>query len=143
MPCVKIGSPTGATVLLADTSAWIDYLRATSSPQALRLRQAIAEREVVVVDPVVLEVMAGARRDAVVRTQRLLHAQHLEALAPRLDWLDAATIYRELRWRGVTIRSPIDSLIAAAAIRLDVPVLHRDRDYDRIAKHTGLQLVDV
>lgn len=130
-------------MLIADTSAWIEFLTATGSAQGRRMRRAIADREVIVVDPVVLEVMAGARRDAVARTQRLLEAQRLEALSPRLDWLDAATMYRELRWRGVTIRSQIDALIAAVALRLDVPVLHRDRDYGRIAEHTALQLVDV
>ena len=129
-------------VLIADTSVWIDYLNATGSSQSERLRRAISDREVVVVDPVLLEVMSGARKDAVDRTQRLLEAQHLEALAPKLDWLDAAAIYRELRWRGVTIRSQIDALIAAAAIRLDLPVLHRDRDFGPIARHTALQLVE-
>jgi predicted nucleic acid-binding protein len=128
-------------VLLADTSAWIDFLRAVPSPQERRLRQAIAEREVVVVDPILMEVLAGARHTAVDRTRRLLGAQQLEALAPSLDWLDAATIYRQLRARGVTIRSQIDALIAAAAIRLDLPVLHRDRDYDRIARYTALRVV--
>ena len=128
-------------MLLADTSAWIDFLRAVPSPQGRRLRNAIAGREVVVVDPVLMEVMAGARRDAVARTQRLLAAQPQEALAPRLDWLDAATIYRQLRARGVTVRSGMDTLIAAAAIRLDLPVLHRDRDYDQIARYTSLRVV--
>lgn len=94
------------------------------------------------VDAVLLEVMSGASRHAVARTQRLLEAQHLEALSPKLDWLDAATIYRELRWRGVTIRSQIDALIAAVAIRLDLPVLHHDRDYEHIAQHTALRVVD-
>lgn len=140
-PCAKIGSR--ATVLIADTSAWIDYLKAKGSPQAGRLRQAIAQREVVVVDPILLEVMAGARQDAVARTRRLLEAQHLEALSPKLDWLDAATIYRQLKWRGITIRSQIDALIAAAAIRLDLPVLHRDRDFAHIAQHTALQIVEM
>ena len=90
---------------LIDTSAWIEFLNATGSPEGQRLREAISEREVIVVDPILSEVMAGARREAVARTQRLLEAQRLEALFPKLDWLDAATIYRELRWRGVTIRS--------------------------------------
>lgn len=107
------------------------------------MRQAIANGEVITLDPVLLEVMAGARRDAVARTRRLLEAQQHESLSPKLDWLDAATIYRELRWRGFTIRSQTDALIAAVAIRLDVPVLHHDRDYDRIAEHTALQLVEV
>ena len=129
-------------MLLADTSAWIDFLRATPSSQERCLRQAIEEREVVVVDPVLLEVLAGARRNTVDRTQRLLGAQRLEPLAPSLDWLDAATICRQLRARGVTIRSQIDALIAAAAIRLDLPVLHRDRDYDEIARYTSLRVVE-
>jgi predicted nucleic acid-binding protein len=130
-------------MLLADTSAWVDYLRGTGSPQARRLRQGLSQREVVVIDPVLLEVMAGARRTAVAQTRRLLEAQRHEALAPTLDWLDAAVIYRELRWRGVTLRSQIDALVAAAAIRLGLPVLHRDRDFGPIADHTALQLVEV
>ena len=128
-------------MLIADTSAWIEFLRGTGSNPATRLRQAISEQEVIVVDPILLEVMAGARHDAVARTQRLLEAQHLEALSPKLDWLDAATIYRALRWRGVTIRSQMDALIAAVAIRLDVPVLHNDRDFGDIARHTPLRMV--
>ncbi len=107
------------------------------------MREAIAGREVVVIDPILLEVMAGTRREGVVRTRRLLEAQHLEPLAPRLDWLDGATIYRDLRQRGVTVRSSVDALIAAVAIRLDLPVLHRDRDFGAIADHTRLRLVDV
>lgn len=128
-------------MLVADTSAWIEFLRGTGSFPAGRLRQAISASEVIVIDPILMEVMAGARRDAVARTQRLLEAQHLEALSPKLDWLDAATIYRELRWRGVVVRSQIDTLIAAVAIRLDVPVLHHDRDFWRIATHTPLRTV--
>ncbi|MEE9414142.1 MAG: PIN domain nuclease [Acidimicrobiales bacterium] len=128
-------------MLIADTSAWIEFLNATESFSAQRLRQAIKDREVVVIDPILLEVMAGSRRHLVTRTQRLLEAQTLEPLATKLDWLDAATIYRELRWRGVTIRSQIDVLIAAAAIRLDLPVLHHDRDFGYIARNTPLQLV--
>ena len=62
----------------------------------------------------------------------------MEALSSKLDWLDAATIYRELRWRGVVVRSQIDTLISAAAIRLDVPVLHHDRDFGHIARYTPL-----
>ncbi|MCE2529821.1 MAG: PIN domain nuclease [Acidimicrobiia bacterium] len=129
-------------MLIADTSAWIEFLRATGSFPAGRLRQAISTKEVIVIDAILLEVMAGARRDAVARTQRLLEAQHMEALSSKLDWLDAATIYRELRWRGVTVRSQIDALIAAVAIRLDVPVLHHDRDFGYIARHTPLRTVE-
>ena len=130
-------------MLIADTSAWIEFLRGTGSISAGRLRRAIVEQEVIVIDPILLEVMAGARRSAVSRTQRLLEAQYHQALSPKRDWLDAATIYRELRWRGVTLRSQMDVLIAAVAIRLDVPVLHHDRDFDYITGHTPLRVVGV
>ena len=45
---------TGTAVLIADTSAWIEFLRGTGSARALRLRQAISEREVIVIDPILL-----------------------------------------------------------------------------------------
>ncbi len=130
-------------MLVADTSAWIDYLTGAGTSQADRLRLAIGGRDVVVLDPIMLEVTAGARRGAVAETRRLLEAQHLEAVEPKLDWLDAATLYRQLRWRGVTLSSQIDALVAVAAMRLQLPVLHRDRDYTRIAEHTELRVVDV
>lgn len=130
-------------MLLADTSAWVEFLKGTGSAEAGRMRTAIAEREVVVIDPILLEVMAGARRDDVARTLRLLEAQHVEPMAPRLDWLDGATVYRELRQRGVTVRSSVDALIAAVAIRLDLPVLHRNRDFAAIGRHTPLRLVEI
>ncbi len=41
--------------------------------------------------------------------------------------------------RPHTIRSSTDCLIAAIAIRNGVPVWHRDRDYDVIAKFTALR----
>ena len=93
------------------------------------------------IDPILMEVAAGARRDSAASLQRLLIAQHVEGLSPRLDWLDAARIYRELRLRGETLRSQTDALIAAVAIRLDLPVLHRDRDFNTIADHTPLRTV--
>ena len=127
-------------MLIADTSAWIEFLRGTGSPTGRRLREAIAAGEVVVVEPILFEVLAGARREHLTQVQRLLLSQRLEPLAPQLDWIDGATIYRELRWRGVTLRSPVDALIAATAIRLGLPVLHRDRDYDLIAEHTPLDV---
>ena len=140
-------------MLIADTSAWVDFLKGTGSPQAVHLRRAISEREVVVIDPILLEVMAGASLDTVVRTQRLLEAQQLESLFPKLDWLDAATIYRELRWRGVTVRSQLDALIAAVAFDLicqsciatgtllRLPSTHRFVSSQLEPQHTPLRIV--
>jgi predicted nucleic acid-binding protein len=128
-------------VLLADSSAWIEYLRGTGSQVNVRLREAIRAGEVVVTDPVMLEVMSGARRELEDRILRLLSEQDYEPVAPRVDWLDAAALYRACRRDGLTVRSNVDCLIAAVAIRRGVPVLHIDRDFDAIATCTTLQLV--
>ncbi len=34
----------------------------------------------------------------------------------------------------------MDCLVAAIAIRADVPVLHADRDFDTLARHTDLSV---
>ena len=128
-------------MLLADSSAWIEYLRGTGSQVNVRLREAIRAGEVVVTDPVMLEVMSGARRGLEDRILRLLSEQDYEPVAPRADWLDAAAVFRACRRQGLTVRTNVDCLIAAVAIRRGVPVLHIDRDFDAIAACTTLQLV--
>ena len=46
----------------------------------------------------------------------------------------AAGLYARCRWQGITPRSANDCLIAAYAIRFALPLLHMDRDFERIAK---------
>jgi len=91
-----------------------------------------------------MEVLAGARglaHERVLRKQlasaAVLPVGNLEA------WEKAAVIYRACRERGVTLRSQLDCLIAAVAIREGVPVLHFDRDFALIAQHTPLRVAAV
>ena len=55
------------------------------------------------------------------------------------DYEMAATLYRTCRRRGETVRRVIECLIAAVAVRDDVPILHADADYEVLARHTALQ----
>ena len=128
-------------LILADTSAWVEYLRGTGSPTHLRLRQAIESEQVVVTDPVMYELMRGARPGDEEVLLRLLGEQEQRSVAPFLDWVDAARVWRHCRSRGAPIRSGLDCLIAAVAIRTGLPVLHLDRDYDAIASCTPLRVV--
>ena len=49
-------------MILADTSAWVEYDRATGSATDLRLSELIAaDGPVAVTEPVIMEVVAGAR----------------------------------------------------------------------------------
>jgi predicted nucleic acid-binding protein len=50
-------------------------------------------------------------------------------------------MYQACRRAGETVRSPIDCLIAAIAIRVGVPVLHGDGDFDVLSRYTPLRTV--
>ena len=58
-------------------------------------------------------------------------------------FVKAAEIYRALRRKGVTVRRPVDCMIAATAIEHDVLLLHNDRDFNAIEKDGGLKVLDV
>jgi predicted nucleic acid-binding protein len=52
---------------------------------------------------------------------------------------EAIDLFRATRRTGETVRSGTDCLIAACALRHNLEVLHRDRDYPVIAKISGLR----
>jgi predicted nucleic acid-binding protein len=56
-----------------------------------------------------------------------------------LDFRAAAEIHRAVRRTGRTIRSSVDCLIAAIALRHDVELLHKDVDFEVIAEVTELK----
>jgi predicted nucleic acid-binding protein len=131
-----------AHVIVVDTSAWVEYLRGTGSPVNTAVRLALAEDEPLgVVDVVRLELLAGAGDDEQVATVTRLLARGVAVttMSPT-DHDDAAALYRAARRSGRTVRSLIDCLVAAAALRLDAPVLARDRDYDVLAELSPLRL---
>ncbi|MBT8338357.1 MAG: PIN domain nuclease [Gemmatimonadetes bacterium] len=129
--------------MLVDSSAWVEYLRRTESPTNVRLRELLAaRRRVAITEPIVFEVLMGAQSEAHAdRLRRLLVSLELRPLEGLRDAERAAQIYRGCRRRGHTVRSSVDCLIAAVALRADLPVLALDRDFEAIAEETGLELV--
>lgn len=125
-------------MILVDTSAWIDYLRATGSAAHLELRRLIEDGRAAVTEPVVMEVLCGARDERHMAQLRGLLARASMVAAVGEDYREAAFLYRLCRSKGETIRSPLDCLIAAVAIRSGLPVLHHDRDFDALARLTSL-----
>ena len=128
-------------MILADTSAWVEFLRGTGSQVNVRLRTGLERDELATTDVVLMEVLAGARDER--------HRESLRALLRRADFVpaegphdyeDAAEIYRICRHRGVTVRALTDCLIAVVALRAGLPVLHSDSDFTTIAHHTNLAL---
>jgi predicted nucleic acid-binding protein len=130
------------TTVLPDSSAWIEYLRASGSPVDLELDNLIDEEvELLITEPVVMEVLAGARSERhAMRMRTALLAYPLARVFGLDDYEAAATIRRACRAGGETVRSTMDCLMAAVAIREGASLLHGDRDFDVIARHTELQI---
>jgi predicted nucleic acid-binding protein len=130
-------------VILADTSAWIELLRATGSPVHLCLKAALDERaELATTDVVTMEVLAGAsdraERD---RLRRLLYGNRFLGVNGPADYESAAELYRLCRRGGETPRQLTDCLIAIVAMRNEAKLLACDTDFQVIARHAPLQLI--
>ncbi len=95
--------------------------------------------DLAVCDQIRMEVLAGARNESHLRELRGLLARASLVLTYPIDYEDAAALYRTCRRSGDTVRKLIDCLIAAVAIRADIPVLHADADFDVLARHTPLR----
>lgn len=87
-----------------------------------------------------MEVLAGARDESQLRRLRSVLARAVLIPTQATDYEDAATLYRRCRGQGETVRKLLDCLIAAVAIRADVPILHIDADFDVLARHTELRV---
>ena len=118
--------------MIVDTSAWIDYLRATGSRADLQVGNALRSGTRMLLPPVVLqEVLQGARSPA-----HYMQLQRELDLLPVFEPDDlaslhghAAMLYARCRWQGLTVRSPIDCVVAACALEADLPLLANDRDF--------------
>ena len=129
-------------MILADTSAWVEYDRATGSTADHRLTELITtDGPLMVTEPVLMEVLAGARSDAREEDlRRLLLSFGFVALDAVTDFDAAARIYRRCRQAGVTPRGMVDCMIAAVAHRRGAALLSWDFDMDRVAHVIGVEL---
>ncbi len=127
--------PARPHLIVVDTSVWIDVLAGRRTKQARRCVELIERGDpVALTDVVFTEILQGLSSDGDVE----LVERHLRAFPIlRLEGLDdfalAASLYRDARKQGVTIRNTLDCLIAAPCVRTGAPLLHADADFDRLA----------
>jgi predicted nucleic acid-binding protein len=125
-------------MILVDTSVWIEVFRRT---RPLALTSLVPFDDIVTCLPVIQEVLQGFRderafriaREAMLALPVIESPLHLEIVE------EAVSLYRASRRQGLTVRSSVDCLIAACALRNDLEVLHRDRDYGAIARVSPLR----
>ena len=128
--------------ILVDTSVWIDFFNGVSSVPRVSLRKLLeAEEEVCISSYILAETLQGFKneREFEAAKRHLLYLPILDLTNPE-SYISAAQLYRTCRKRGVTIRKAADCLIAQTAIEHGVPLLHNDKDFDRIASVSSLQI---
>jgi predicted nucleic acid-binding protein len=134
-PCAGVNGRVD--VLLVDTSVWIEVFRRGTT---FRLESIADLEEVVTCLPVVQEVLQGFRDERAFQLAResLYALPIVESPLQRAVFDEAVDLYRRARQVGVTVRSSVDCLIAACALRHGLTVLHRDRDFGDLAKISPL-----
>jgi hypothetical protein len=125
-------------VILVDTSIWAELLNG-------RLGSSESEEDLfnfATCGPVVQEVFQGLRDNpgAAVFCEAFLALPVLSHPLPVGTFKAAAAIYHQGRSKGYTIRSSVDCLIAAIAIEHQMPVWHKDRDFDVISRYTTFRI---
>ena len=128
-------------MVLVDTSVIIDFIFGTITTQTTYLEHLIEKGELICTCGVILaEVLQGCKTEK-------LYKQYSEAMSDliyigstKTTHVKAAEIYRDLRKKGITPRGTIDCIIAATCIEHELLLLHNDKDYISIAKHTSLKL---
>ena len=125
-------------MILVDTSVWIEVFRAR---RPLDLEAVADFDDVATCLPVIQEVLQGFRDEAAFRRAReaMLSLPVVESPLPADVCLQAVDPYRSARRAGLTVRSSVDCLIAACAIRHDLEIVHRDRDFAAIAEVSALR----
>jgi predicted nucleic acid-binding protein len=128
--------------MLFDTSVWIDYSHNKSTRQTdLLFKKILNDDEIFICPPIYQEFLQGIRSDNDYdELVDLMLSLKFLALDPYFAAHEAASIFRKIRRAGVTIRKSNDCLIAFYAIHFKAALVHNDKDFDKIAKHTSLKI---
>ena len=120
---------------LPDTSVWVSYFRDPEGHIADRLDSLLDENpgSVIGCPPVRMELSMD---DQDLRRRRILRVYDgFQTVGVMDDDFDlAADVYRAARMKGYTIRSQLDCVIAAMALRVEATLVHDDVDFDRMAE---------
>ena len=126
--------------VLIDTSAWVEFLRASGSPTDSLVTEIVGEHSYAVTDVVMAELLIGARSESIARRVRaIVDSGRFFPVRPLFDFETASDVGLACRSAGLSVGLP-DCLIAAVAINNDLELLAADRDFEGIAELTSLRL---
>ena len=130
-------------MILVDSSVWIDYFNGVVCVETDRLDALLGKNAILMGDIILTEVLQGFANEA-----EFKRAQKLLALLPYRDMLghevamQSTKNYRALRKQGVTVRKTVDVMIGTFCILNNIPLLHKDKDFDPMEQRLGLITVN-
>jgi predicted nucleic acid-binding protein len=121
-------------MILVDTSVWIEIFRDKTGQVVKSFQEKISSDHYALSRFNQLELLQGAKNEKEwdLLNDYLTTQYYLETTDS--TWQQAGRIYFELRRKGVTINSPIDCCIAQIALERGAVLLHRDKDFEKIAR---------
>lgn len=123
--------------ILADSSSWVDHLR---QPGTALDRALTSGRPVAYTEPVLMEILMGARTEEEWRRlRRLLAGADLLPFDSVADFEGAARINREGRANGITL-GKVDCLILSVARRTRASLMTRDRRQAELGRMVGIDI---
>ena len=130
---------------IVDSSVWIDFFNKKNSKnieKVIELMYAPTLNDSIIILPVILqEILQGIRDDQQYElVSVIIHGFEFIDFDPCKYAVKAADLFRALQKKDITIRKANDCLIAAFCIDLNILLIHNDRDFDNIAKHTSLKI---
>ena len=126
---------------IIDTSVWIDYFNTITSNETNAADKLLEDKSVIILPVILQEILQGIReKETFDSVKGLLLSLDFFQFNGIETAIDAASLYRFLKTKRVTVRKPNDCLIAVICINNNIPLLHNDKDFDNIAKHTSLKI---
>jgi hypothetical protein len=126
-------------MIVADTSAWIDYVRGIDAPHTNALDYELLHSRIITGDLIITEFLQGFRQEKDFKAaKRIMDSLEYHDFGGREIALRAAMNFRKLRTNGITIRKTIAVIIATFCIENGYELIHNDRDFDPMEKVLGL-----
>jgi predicted nucleic acid-binding protein len=127
-------------MVIVDTSAWIEFFRNSASPVVHQVDTCLEKNLVGIGDLIFCEIVQGIKlkqeRDRV--SSLLLSLPRYDMVGFRIA-KKAASNYRLLQSKGLTIRKTIDVIIGTFCAENGFTLIHNDRDFDAMASAINLR----
>lgn len=128
-------------MIVADTSAWIDYVRGIDAPHTNLLDYELDHNRIITGDLIITEFLQGFRSEKDYQAAKeIIESLEYHDLSGKKIALQSAQNFRILRKKGITVRKTIDLMIATFCIENGFELLHNDRDFDPMENILGLQV---